>query len=125
MDGGSKACISFIASGGDAPELLEPLESVLDEMSPFVHLGIMRDGRFAISLGGNDGGCAAFVQGGAQAVVVEGFVADERGEIDILDQWLGANGIMALTKGLPCGVLIPEEEPEGLLDALGCFLQHT
>jgi hypothetical protein len=98
MDGGSKAYVSFIVAGGDAPELLEPLKTVLDEMSPFVHLGIVRDGRFAICLGGNDGGCTSFVQGGAQTVGVESFVADERREIDTLDQWLSANGVMALTR---------------------------
>jgi hypothetical protein len=35
MDGGSEALIGFVVACRDAPELLEPLEAVLDEMSPF------------------------------------------------------------------------------------------
>ena len=67
-------------------------------MAPFIHLGVMRDGCFAVSRGGNDGERAAFVQRGAQAVVVEGFVGDQRCEIDIFDQRLNANAVMALTR---------------------------
>jgi hypothetical protein len=98
MGGGSEAGVSFVVAGGDAPELLEPLETVLDEMPPFVHLDVMWDWRFAISLGGNDSDRTTFVQSGTQAVVIEGFVGDERREIDILDQWLSANAVMALTR---------------------------
>src|SRR5262245_38674385 len=71
MDGGGEARIGFIVTGSDAPKLLEPLEAVLDEMPPFVHLKIMWEGSFPVSLGGNDGDCTTFVQCGAQAVAVK------------------------------------------------------
>jgi len=51
MDGGGEARIGFIVTGSDAPKLLEPLEAVLDEMPPFVHLKIMWEGSFPVSLG--------------------------------------------------------------------------
>jgi hypothetical protein len=98
VDGGGEARIGFIVTGSDAPKLLEPLKAVLDEMPPFVHLKIVWDGSFPISLGGDDGDCTAFVQCGAQTVVVKGFVGNERGEIDILDQRLGTDAVVALTR---------------------------
>ena len=51
-------------------------------MTPFVHLGIVRDRRLAIRLRRDDGDRAAFDQRGAQGVVVERLVGDEGVEID-------------------------------------------
>jgi hypothetical protein len=55
MDGGGEALIGFIVTCRDASVLLEPLEAVLDEMSPFVHLGVVRNRGFAVRLGRYDG----------------------------------------------------------------------
>ena len=51
QDDRSEACVSFLVAGANAPAPLEPLETVLNEMPPFVHLGVMRNGHFAIRLG--------------------------------------------------------------------------
>src|SRR5262245_19238407 len=96
MDGGSVAGRGLVVARGDAPELLEPLKAVLDEVAPLVHLGVMRDRRFAVLLGRNDGDHAALVQAGAQGVTVERFVGDESIEIDVSDQRLDADAVMAL-----------------------------
>jgi lysophospholipase L1-like esterase len=96
MDGCGEAGVSFVVSGGDAAEFLEALDAILDEMAPFVHLGIVIDARFAVGLGGNDGDRPAFVQRGAQAVVVEGLVGDQRRKIDVFNQRLSADAVMAL-----------------------------
>ena len=98
MDGGGEALIGFVVRCRDAPELLEPLEAVLDEMSPFVHLGVVRNGGFAVRLGRYDGNRTALVQLGAQLIIVEGFVGDKRLQVDILDQRLGTDAVMALAR---------------------------
>ena len=36
MDGGGETLICFVVTCRDPPELLEPLEAVLDEVSPLV-----------------------------------------------------------------------------------------
>jgi hypothetical protein len=98
MDGGGEAVIGFVVTCRDALELLEPLEAVLDEMSQFVQLGVVRNVGFAVRLGRYDGNRTALVQLGAQLTVVEGFVGDKRLQVDVLDQRLGADAVMALTR---------------------------
>src|ERR1700757_2514485 len=51
-----------------------------------------------VSLGRYDGNRTAVVQAGAQLIVVEGFVGDKRLQVDILDQRLGTDAVMALTR---------------------------
>ena len=51
-------------------ELLESLKEVLDQMAPFVHLGIVRDGGGAIRFCRDDGGGAPVVQDGAQRALL-------------------------------------------------------
>jgi hypothetical protein len=96
VDCRSEARIGFVVSGGDATELLDPLEEVLDEMPPFVHLGVVWDWRFAVGLRRDDGNSAAFVERGAQGVVVERLVSDQGVEIDASDQWLDADAVVTL-----------------------------
>ena len=40
MDHGLEALVGFVGAHGDAFEFLEFTEEVLDEMTPFVHLGV-------------------------------------------------------------------------------------
>lgn len=42
VDDGVEACVGFVCTHGDALELLEFAEEVLDQMTPFVHLGVER-----------------------------------------------------------------------------------
>ena len=73
-------------------------EEVLDQMAPFVHLGVVRDGRGAIRLRGDNGGGPAVVQDGPQRVVVERLVGDKGCKIDVLDQRFNANTVVPLTR---------------------------
>ncbi len=82
----SKAGIGLFVAGRDAAECLERAEEVLDEVAPFVHFGVMGDASGPVGFGRDDGCCAAFVQVGAQPVVVEGLVADQRFKIEAGDQ---------------------------------------
>jgi hypothetical protein len=96
VDGGGEAGIGFVIASGDAAELLEALEEVLDQMAPFVHLGVVRDGRGAIRLRGDNGGRPAVVQDGPQRVVVERLVGNEDFELHARDQRLDADAVVTL-----------------------------
>ena len=98
MDESTKACVGLVVARCDAPPFFQALDAVLDEMPPFVHLGVMGDGRFAILLGGDDSQCATFIQFSAQRVVVERLVGNDGFKIDVLDQRLDANTVVPLTR---------------------------
>src|SRR5271166_821620 len=98
VDRGSVAGIGLIVPSGDSAELLDPLEGVLDQVTPLVHLGVVKDRRFAIRLRRDDGDGASFIQYGSQGVVVEGLVGDESVEIDARDQRLHADAVVTLSR---------------------------
>ena len=91
-----KACVGFFVSRGDAPELLEIVEEILDEMAPFVHPEVARDRAHPIGLGWNYGHGASAVQFGADPVDVEGLVGQQGLEVDPLDQRRNADAVVAL-----------------------------
>ena len=91
-----KARVGFFVSRGDAPELLEIAEEILDEMAPFVHREVARDRAHPIGLGWNDGHGASAVQFGADPVDVEGLVGQQGLEVDPLDQRRNADAVVAL-----------------------------
>nr|WP_066793531.1 hypothetical protein [Sphingomonas soli] len=69
--------IGFVCTHGDAFELLELAEEVLDEVAPFVDLGVdLELLRAARMLGDDDLGPAA-VEFGDERVAVEGLVGDQ------------------------------------------------
>lgn len=72
-------------------------EEVLDQVAPFVHFVIMRDAPGPVGLGRDDRCGPAFIEVGAQPVVVEGFVADERRKIEAGDQRLNTDAVVTLT----------------------------
>ena len=51
-------------------------------MPPFIDFLVVRDVYFAISFGGNDGLCAALMQGVAQIIGVKGQVVNQRRHTD-------------------------------------------
>src|SRR4029450_10794554 len=65
-------------------------------MAPFVHFGIMSDAPGAIGLGRDNRCSVAFLELGAQPVVVESLVTDERLKIETGDQRLDADAVVAL-----------------------------
>src|SRR6185312_11731696 len=75
---------------------LEFAEEVLDQMTPLVHLGVERELSCSTRmLGDNDLG-AARVQVGDDGVAVEGFVSDQRGKIDALEERRHADRIVTM-----------------------------
>src|SRR5688572_27751296 len=93
MDEGGEALIGLVGTHGDPFEFLEPAEEILDQMAPFVHFGIDREGRTATRMLGDHRLGAALVEIGDDGVAVEGHVGDQRAEGDAVDQGLDTDGV--------------------------------
>jgi len=52
MDGGGEADVGFVIAGGDATELLETAEEVLDQVAPAIDREVAGDRADAVGLGG-------------------------------------------------------------------------
>ncbi len=65
-------------------------------MTPLVHLRVVRDLLLAIGFGGNDRLRAALVEVQSQGIVVEGLVSEQSTEVEVLQDRLGANAVVAL-----------------------------
>src|ERR1700732_167003 len=98
MDHRLEALVGFVGTHGDAFEFLELAAEVLDEMTPFVHLGVdlQRHGA-ARMLRDHDLG-ATLVEVGDDIVAVEGLVGDQRAELDPLDERRDTDGVEALSR---------------------------
>ena len=96
MDHRSEALVGLDVAGGDSAERLEAAEEVLDEMAPSIHVEVARDGPAAIGFGRDHRARTALVQFGAQPIDIEGLVAQERGEVDVLDERLDAEAVVTL-----------------------------
>src|SRR5687768_9684445 len=68
MEGGGVAGVGFVVASGDAAELLDLLEEVLDQVAPFVDLGVIGDGAGPAAVGRDDGQRTAVVQLGPQGI---------------------------------------------------------
>src|SRR5246500_5601546 len=98
MDHRGEALIGLVGAHGDAFELLEPAEEVLDEMPPFVHLLIDGERLCAARMLGDDDLGAARVEIGDNGVAVERLVGDQRVEGQSLDERRHAHGVEALSR---------------------------
>ena len=68
VDHGGEALIGFVGAHGDAFELLELAEEVLDQVAPFVHLSINDERRNAARMLGDDDLGAACVEVGDNGI---------------------------------------------------------
>src|SRR3954452_21402996 len=96
MDDCSEARISFVAAGGDPPELFDLGEEVLDEMAPLVHLEVAGNAGGAVGLWRDHGLSAPLVQVSADRIGVEGLVSEQGCEIKLLEQRGDADAVVAL-----------------------------
>jgi len=89
--------VGFVGAHGDALELLEFGEEVLDEMSPFIDFQVDIERRLASRhLRDNDLG-AALVQFFDDPIGVESLVGEQGVEVNAVDQRCDANGIVAVS----------------------------
>jgi len=98
MDDGVEALVGFVGAHGDAFELLEFAEEVLDQMTPFVHFRVERQGLGAAWMLRDDDLGAALVELSDDVVAVEGFVGDESVELEAVDERGNADGIEAMAR---------------------------
>jgi len=98
MDGGGEADVGFVIAGGDATELLETAEEVLDQVAPAIDREVAGDRADAVGLGRDDGRRPSVVQVGADPVDVESLVGDQGVELDTGDQRLDADTVVALAR---------------------------
>jgi hypothetical protein len=96
MDDSGEAGVSLVVASGEAPELLEALEAVLDEMAPSIHVLVVRDRRITARHGRNNSESATLGQFGPQCVVVERLVGEECIELDVFDQRRDTDAVMTL-----------------------------
>src|SRR6202171_6761292 len=98
MDHRLEALIGFVGAHRDTLELLELAEEVVDEMAPFVHLGVdLERGGAARMLRNHDLG-APLVEVGDDVVAVEGLVGDRGAKLDAVDERRDADSIEALSR---------------------------
>src|ERR1700731_5011383 len=113
MDHRLEALIGFVGTHRDTLELLELAEEVLDQMAPFVHLGVdLERGGTARMLRNHDLG-ATLVELGDDVGAVEGLVGEQCAEFDPLDQRRDADGIEALPRQQDESHQIAERVGEG------------
>src|SRR5215204_494383 len=98
MDDGDEALIGFVGAHGDAFEVFELTEEVLDQMAPLVHLSVEGERLGATRMLGDDNLGAAFIEVGDQRIAVEGLVGDQRSEGDAVDERWHADRVEALPR---------------------------
>src|SRR3979490_2970928 len=98
MDHGLEALVGFVGACADTFEFLELAEEVLDQMTPFVHLGVDVQRHAAARVLRNHDLGTALIEIGDDVVAVEGLVGDQRAEFDPRDERGNADGIEALSR---------------------------
>ena len=100
MNGGEEVSCGLVVAGGDAAELLELGEEVLDQVPCFVEVAIVIPAHLAVGLWGDHDGLA----GGGQrddhpCIGVESLVGDQRIGLHRRQQMVGARQIVCLAAG--------------------------
>ena len=98
VDHGGETLVGFVAAQGDAFELFDLAEEVLDQMAPFVDFRVDVERAFASGTLGDDDFGAAFVQVCDNPIRIKCFVGNEAAELDILDQRRDADCVVALPR---------------------------
>ena len=89
--------IGFVASHGDAFEVLEFAEEVFDEMAPFVEFGVDLEWLASPWMLGDDDFCAPLIHVFDDPVGIKGLVGDQCAKFDVVDKGSEANCIEAMT----------------------------
>lgn len=89
----SEATVCFAGTHGDAFEFFEFAEEVFNQVSPFIHFGVERDGYGAARVLGNDDPGTTFIKIGDDVVAVESFVCEQRPKLDTFDQRCNTDAI--------------------------------
>jgi|SRR5947208_11496933 len=97
MDGGEEISRGLVVARGDGPELLELAEEILDQVTRFIEMAVIRTRGFAVGAGGDDGRLAGLLQRFDYPFIgIEGLVGDHDGGVDFGKQQVGAVEIMGI-----------------------------
>lgn len=97
MDHSREAAVGFVCAHGDAFELFELTEEILDQMTPFIHLLIDLEGLCTTRVLRDDGLGATFVDLGDYDVAVESLVGDQRTETNTVNKRWNTDRVEAMT----------------------------
>jgi hypothetical protein len=97
VDHGSVALIGFLVSGGDPAKCFEAAEEVLHEMPPAISMEITVNFLLPVRFGRDHRYRTSIVELRTQPVSVEGLVAEEHAELDVLDQRFHPDEVVTLT----------------------------
>lgn len=101
---GEEVASQLVVSGGDGAEVLEAAVGALDDVAPFVALGIKGKEALAISLVGDDGDGSAAIEQGAQMIGVVAFVTDQpEAGGGVVQQRGGGGDVGDISAGQPVG----------------------
>lgn len=98
MDHCGKAGIGLFVARGDPPKRLELAEEIFHQVSPTIHREVARYAACPIGFGWDDGESPSLVQIGAKPIIVEGFVGDQRREVDVCEQRFDTDAVVALAR---------------------------
>ena len=98
MDSCGEANVDLMIAGGDAPELFENTEEILDQVTLAVYREVAGDRADAVGLGRDDRQRPPVVEVGANPVDVEGLVGDQGPELEAGDQRCDADAVVALAR---------------------------
>ena len=100
MDGGEEVPCGLVVTGGDAAELLELGEEVLDQMACFVEISVVIAGRLPVRLGRDHCGLASSSERHDDPLSgVECLIGDQRVGLHRGQQMIGANEVVSLSTG--------------------------
>jgi hypothetical protein len=98
MDHGGETLIGFVAAHGNAFELFDLAEEVLDQMAPFIDFRVDVERAFALWTLGNNDFRSTFIHVCENPIRIKSFVGDEGAKRDVLDQRRHAGCVMALSR---------------------------
>lgn len=96
VDHGGEAFVGSVVASGNSLESFEAAEEVFDRMAPTVHVEVAGDELRPIGFGRDHRHRTPLAQFGPQPTGIEGPVGQERGEIDVLNERLGTDAVVAL-----------------------------
>ena len=97
MDHGGKALIGLVAAHGNAFEVLEFAEEVLDEVPPLVDLAVDCEGMASPWVLGDDDFCSPLIDIFDDPVGIKSLVSDQSTKLDVVDQRSDADRVEAMT----------------------------
>ena len=119
MDGCEEISGEFVVASGYAPEILEPAEATLDDVSAFVGAFVEMMQGDAVGFVGNDGACATLDDQGAESIAIIAFVGKKCAHRRRERQDIGRGGDVGVLAGREMQGVWPTERIAQSMDFRG------